>query len=93
MTLARKGVILNPREWCCAFWFREEEDINHLFFNCTFSLQVWKKIYRWLNVRISYKLGLGSFSLFALLFERKFWPFFNLYSDENVQFCNISIVS
>ncbi|XP_045831669.1 uncharacterized protein LOC123923074 [Trifolium pratense] len=50
MALVRKGIINNPREFCCVFCFREEEDIDHLFFNCSVSIQVWKKIYKWMAV-------------------------------------------
>jgi hypothetical protein len=46
MSLFRKNIISNQREWCCAFCFNEEEEeeIQHLFFNCSLSIRVWKKI-------------------------------------------------
>jgi hypothetical protein len=29
ITLANKGIIVNPCEFCCALCFREEEEIKH----------------------------------------------------------------
>ncbi|CAJ2631177.1 unnamed protein product [Trifolium pratense] len=50
LALVRKGIIVNHREWCCAFCYREKEDINHLFFNCSFSIRVWTNIFKWMKV-------------------------------------------
>jgi hypothetical protein len=50
MILVRKGIIVNPHEFCCPFCFIEEEEIDHVFFNCSFSQQLWKKKFKWMNV-------------------------------------------
>ncbi|MCI16259.1 putative ribonuclease H protein, partial [Trifolium medium] len=72
MALVRKGIIVNPRESCCAFCFREAEDIDHLFFNCPFSNQVWTKIYKWLNVEfIPFDESWKHFVTFGLLVTNK----------------------
>ncbi|CAJ2641645.1 unnamed protein product [Trifolium pratense] len=72
MALAKKGVIVNPRELCCAFCFREEEDIDHVFFNCSFSQQIWKGIFVWLNVDfIPYEVCWQHFISFGALVKNK----------------------
>jgi hypothetical protein len=30
----------------------EMEDIDHLFFTCDFSINVWKSVFRWLKVDV-----------------------------------------
>ncbi|CAJ2668449.1 unnamed protein product [Trifolium pratense] len=49
-SLASRGIITNHHETCCAFCFREVEDLNHVFFQCRFSEQVWRKICCWMQV-------------------------------------------
>jgi hypothetical protein len=54
------------------FCFRAEEDINHLFFSITLSLQVWKKIHRWLNVDfIPFEQCWSHFNNFGALAKNK----------------------
>ncbi|XP_045831366.1 uncharacterized protein LOC123922712 [Trifolium pratense] len=70
--LERKRIISNPRELCCAFCFREEEDINHLFFNCSISIQVWKKVYEWLDMNfITFEEVWKHFTTFGDLVKSK----------------------
>jgi hypothetical protein len=49
MALVTKVILSNPHEFCCTFCLREV-DIDNLFFNCSISIQVWKKIYKCLKV-------------------------------------------
>ncbi|CAJ2628008.1 unnamed protein product [Trifolium pratense] len=70
--LERKRIISNPRELCCAFCFREEEDIDHLFFNCSISIQVWKKVYEWLDMNfITFEEVWKHFTTFGDLVKSK----------------------
>jgi hypothetical protein len=48
--LSSKRIIVNTHGFCCAFSFWKEEDIHHLFFKREFSKQMWRSIFKWLNV-------------------------------------------
>jgi hypothetical protein len=50
MALVKKGILVNHYDFCCAFCFMDDEDIDHLFFNCRVSTHVRKIIFKWLNV-------------------------------------------
>jgi hypothetical protein len=48
--LYNKGIITNTLERCCVFCLNELEDINHIFFTCTVSSQIWSKVFRWMGI-------------------------------------------
>jgi hypothetical protein len=49
--LFNKGIITNNHERCCDLCFRENEDTNHIFFNCSRSVEVWRIIIRWMGIK------------------------------------------
>jgi hypothetical protein len=66
------GIIVNPREFCCALYFREEKDIHHLFFNCEFSKQMWRSIFKWLPIEsIPFEGGRVQLDSFGALVKGK----------------------
>ncbi|KAK2407071.1 hypothetical protein QL285_042730 [Trifolium repens] len=46
--LFSKGIITNNLEICCVFCFNEIEDVQHVFFNCSVIVLVWKHIFKWI---------------------------------------------
>jgi hypothetical protein len=46
-----KDIINNNNERCCVFCFTKQEEINHIFFTCSVTIQVWQCIFRWLGTR------------------------------------------
>jgi hypothetical protein len=68
--IGAKCIIVNPRELCCAFCFRKKKDIEHLFFKCSFSLQLWKTIINWMKVEcIPFEEGWQHFISFGALMK------------------------
>jgi hypothetical protein len=49
--LFNKGIITNNHDRCCVFCFKENEDINHIFFKCSISVEVWRTIFRWMGLK------------------------------------------
>jgi hypothetical protein len=50
----------------------EMEDIDHLFFTCDFSINVWKSVFRWLKVDVIIFLGeMEHFNVFGSMIKRK----------------------
>jgi hypothetical protein len=47
--LFKKGIITNNHDRSCIFCLREVEESHHVFFNCNFSRQVWRIIFRWMK--------------------------------------------
>jgi hypothetical protein len=48
-TLNHRGIILNPLDLPCIFYFRSSEDCSHLFFHCSFSKSIWEEVFRWMG--------------------------------------------
>ncbi|GAU45287.1 hypothetical protein TSUD_98760 [Trifolium subterraneum] len=72
MALARKNIIVNLHELSCIFCGEEQEELSHLLFNCPFSQELWKRIFKWMNVNfISFDEGWKHFSAFGALLENK----------------------
>jgi hypothetical protein len=68
--LYNKGIITNMLERCCVFCLNELEDINHIFFICTVSSQIWSKVFRWMGVNpISFVNITNHFTLFGGLLK------------------------
>jgi hypothetical protein len=51
--LFNKGILTSNHERCCVFCFKEPEDINHIFFNCNVSGEVWSTIFRWMGDQVN----------------------------------------
>jgi hypothetical protein len=47
--LHTKGIITNSHERNCVFCSREVEDINHIFFTCSVSAQIWSYVFGWMG--------------------------------------------
>jgi hypothetical protein len=59
-------IITNSHERYCVFCFREVEEINHVFFNCIISRQVWMIIFRWMRTTpLAFVDTHNHFSLFG----------------------------
>jgi hypothetical protein len=72
MALARKNIIVNLHELSCIFYGEEQEELSHLLFNCPFSQELWKRIFKWMNVDfISFDEGWEHFFAFGALLENK----------------------
>jgi hypothetical protein len=70
--LSSKRIIVNIYEFCCAFCFWKVEDTYHLFFKREFSKQVWKSIFKWLNVDyIPFEEGCAYIDAFEALVKSK----------------------
>jgi hypothetical protein len=64
--LFNKGIITNYHERYCVFCFKEHEDINHLFFNCNVSEEVWRAIFRWMGLHVAPCVSIcNHFTLFG----------------------------
>ncbi|MCI05031.1 ribonuclease H protein, partial [Trifolium medium] len=64
--LYRKGIITNNIERSCLFCHKEEEDIKHIFFNCSIIMQVWQNVFHWLGTPFIPFLSVTQhFSLFG----------------------------
>jgi hypothetical protein len=51
----------------------EEEEIQHVFFNCRFSVQLWNQIYSWLGINFNhFEDGWQHFILFGKLAKGKY---------------------
>ncbi|XP_058775361.1 uncharacterized protein LOC131649626 [Vicia villosa] len=46
--LAKRGILANPNDIRCPFCPNFEEDLNHLFFECSFNNLWWRKLLSWL---------------------------------------------
>ncbi|MCH91156.1 putative ribonuclease H protein, partial [Trifolium medium] len=53
VALNRRGILLNPHDLPCIFYFRASEDCSHLFFHCSFVTRVWEAVYRWVGQDVS----------------------------------------
>ncbi|CAJ2644735.1 unnamed protein product [Trifolium pratense] len=63
-----KGIITNNHERSCVFCFKEVEDIQHIFFTCCITSQIWQKIFVWLGTNvISFEDVTCHFTLFGEL--------------------------
>lgn len=67
----------------CVFCFGEDENVNHLFFGCTFSSEVWIGIMRWLQLEVDLPIEEHAYVkiLFIILSGR-------LHSDKNLVICS-----
>jgi hypothetical protein len=64
--LYNKGIITNNQERRCVLCLREYEDINHIFFNCSVSIEVWSNIFRWLRLNLIHFVNIcNHFNLFG----------------------------
>lgn len=50
--LRRRNVIQDARDMLCVLCFKEEENIYHIFLNCSFVHEVWKGAEKWINKNI-----------------------------------------
>ncbi|XP_058733909.1 uncharacterized protein LOC131605584 [Vicia villosa] len=50
--LAHRNIIHREEDKLCVFYAADIEDIDHLFFKCPFSKQVWTNIALWLDVKL-----------------------------------------
>lgn len=48
--LRKRRVNILDNNYSGLFCFHEEEITNHLFFNCSFSHEVWSHCYRWVDI-------------------------------------------
>ncbi|XP_058755974.1 uncharacterized protein LOC131629195 [Vicia villosa] len=48
--LAKRGILVNPSEIRCPFCLNFEEDLNHLFFECSFTNRWWSNFLYWLHL-------------------------------------------
>ncbi|XP_058742708.1 uncharacterized protein LOC131615254 [Vicia villosa] len=48
--LAKRGILVNPSELRCPFCLNFEEDLNHLFFECSFTNRWWRNFLYWLHL-------------------------------------------
>lgn len=51
------GIISGNYNIICPFCFATEETISHLFIACLLVVQVWKNIYKWLDISIHHEFG------------------------------------
>ncbi|CAI8590122.1 unnamed protein product [Vicia faba] len=47
--LRRRRIVVNDRDSCCMFCFREEENFSHLFDTCNFTRRIWDKVVEWIG--------------------------------------------
>ncbi|CAI8590011.1 unnamed protein product [Vicia faba] len=49
--LAKRSIIVSDQDKVCVFCSADFEDLEHLFFKCSFFKRVWDSIYMWLNLQ------------------------------------------
>jgi hypothetical protein len=65
-----RGILNNPHDLPCVFYFHHIEDCVHLFYCCSFSKGVWEVVFNWVGKRLSMDaVSWNHFSLFGTLFN------------------------
>ncbi|KAL8468913.1 hypothetical protein ACS0TY_031935 [Phlomoides rotata] len=48
--LRKRGIIQGNGDIICLLYGEEEENLNHIFFECNFANRIWWNIYQWIGI-------------------------------------------